>query len=589
MTKDIEKEININNYNTIACLSNTRNTGGAIIYIKNGIKYKIVYANEVKETFWCIAIEILECNLNGIYACFYRSNKAKLEFFYELFEEFLDKIVQNNKLILCVGDLNINLNEENTKTKEFLMTCERYEMGNIVNFNTRITQTSQTKIDVVLTNEKRRMRCVPMNEERITDHETIKISITNKEKTNFNTTQKVYSWKNYNKSQLIENLRNSEWINFERINLNDKIRILQENLENAVSTMVLNVTIKNNSNAKKWYNEELKQQKQIKIEKYNKWSSTKDEKNWIEYVEVRNKYNAMVKQKSNMSKMNEIKNAGKNQKQMWTTLKKLMPSKISNTSNEIEFENGMKTTNTIEICNNFNNYFIDSIIKINNEIPTVTECTQMTRKNYNFKFKCVNIDSIIRITKQISKKINKSEKCNAMVWNDAMDYIAYYMKLVVNESMQNGNFPDLIKTATITPIPKVTNTQKCINFRPINSMPVEEKIIEGVVKEQLLEYIEKNKILSENQSAYRKNYSCETALNYLIYECKEQMDKGDVTILVFLDLKRAFETVDRSRTMDKLKCYGINENELKWFDSYMNNRTQIVKYKDKNQKKEKYQ
>lgn len=92
-------------------------------------------------------------------------------------------------------------------------------------------------------------------------------------------------------------------------------------------------------------------------------------------------------------------------------------------------------------------------------------------------------------------------------------------------------------------------------------MPIEEKIIEGVVKEQLQEYIEVNKILTENQSAYRKQHSCETALNLMISECKEAIDKGYTTILVFLDLKRVFETVDRKRTKEKLKCYGITGTE----------------------------
>lgn len=60
LTKEIEKEIQINNYNTIACLSDSRSKGGAIKYIKKDLKYKIIYSNAVNETFWCVAIEVIE-------------------------------------------------------------------------------------------------------------------------------------------------------------------------------------------------------------------------------------------------------------------------------------------------------------------------------------------------------------------------------------------------------------------------------------------------------------------------------------------------------------------------------------------------
>lgn len=111
-------------------------------------------------------------------------------------------------------------------------------------------------------------------------------------------------------------------------------------------------------------------------------------------------------------------------------------------------------------------------------------------------------------------------------------------------------------------------------------MPNDEKILECVVKEQLMEFIESNNILTENQSAYRAKHSCESALNLMISDLKEAKEKGQTIVAVFLDLKRAFETVDRKRMSSKLKNMGINNIELKWFDSYMSDRKQNVKYKN---------
>lgn len=117
--------------------------------------------------------------------------------------------------------------------------------------------------------------------------------------------------------------------------------------------------------------------------------------------------------------------------------------------------------------------------------------------------------------------------------------------------------------------------------RPINTMPNDEKIIECVVKDQLIDYIENNNLISPHQSAFRSNHSCETALNFLINEWKRSMDDGQIVVAVFLDLQRAFETVDRQIFLRKLENIGIRGVELRWFENYLNDRKQQTKFKDK--------
>lgn len=190
------------------------------------------------------------------------------------------------------------------------------------------------------------------------------------------------------------------------------------------------------------------------------------------------------------------------------------------------------------------------------------------------------MEKIIQIAKIMSKKNNRNEVCNAEVWFDAMEYTAYFLTSIVNESLAKGEIPDEWKISTITPIQKIRNSRNASDFRPINSMLTDEKIAEYVVKEQLVEYIESNNILTIHQSAFRKNHSCETTLNYVVSELKEYIDKDQVAIVVFLDLKRAFETIDRERMIRKLQNCGIDGIELKWFESYLTNRKQYTKYKN---------
>lgn len=431
---------------------------------------------------------------------------------------------------------------------------------------------------MILTNDKERVKCQAIPNEKISDHETIKIEILHENKKELSKKRMVISWKNYSKELCIENLRKLNWYDFEMLELDDMIKRMRDNLECAVKPMIRKVEIRENTNNKSWFDKQLTALKKKRNDDYFKWSSRKTDIHWKKYVRTRDKYNNMVKIKKDLSIRKQIKRAGKNQKSMWKSLNKILPTKIKNIAScEIAFKNG-PITNETEISNKFNDFFVESIIEINSQIPNESEITNATVSNYSFKFKHVNVEQVMNVTKQLTRKINKSEICNSMVWHDAVEYIGHYLSLIINKSFDNGKFPECWKESTITPIPKMKNTNKCEEFRPINSMPNVEKIIECIVKEQLLDYFNEHNILYENQSAYRANFSCESALNLLISDCKDAIENGEMVVAVFLDLKRAFETVSRENTANKLSRIGINGNELNWFKSYMSNRKQRVNY-----------
>lgn len=154
-----------------------------------------------------------------------------------------------------------------------------------------------------------------------------------------------------------------------------------------------------------------------------------------------------------------------------------------------------------------------------------------------------------------------------------MPIIGNELCAIFNLSTKNGIFPNW-KCSTITPVEKVPGTIKAAEFRPINCMPSYEKIFEIIIKKQIDDYIEENNIIAHEQSGFRKHHSCETSINRVMIEWKRQLDIGNPIICVFLDLKRAFETIDRKTLITKLERIGIRNNEKKWFESYLDNRSQ---------------
>lgn len=116
---------------------------------------------------------------------------------------------------------------------------------------------------------------------------------------------------------------------------------------------------------------------------------------------------------------------------------------------------------------------------------------------------------------------------------------------VINDSLNKGKCPEGWKTSTIIPILKIEKPKKASEYRPINILSIYEKVLELVVKEQIEMYLLENDIITEHQSGFRKNHSFETAIQTVIDDWKMIISEGNIIGVIFLDLKRAFETVDR--------------------------------------------
>lgn len=161
---------------------------------------------------------------------------------------------------------------------------------------------------------------------------------------------------------------------------------------------------------------------------------------------------------------------------------------------------------------------------------------------------------------------------------DALDVVAVDLLDIVNSSLSKGEFPDAWKQTLVIPIPKIPNSKKPEDHRPINMLPLYEKVMETIVKEQVTAYIDRLGVLVSEQSGFRKQHSCESALNLLLFKWKQYVERGNIVLSVFVDLKRAFETIDRTKLIQVLKKYGIRGQALNWFSSYLSNRTQVTKY-----------
>ena len=186
---------------------------------------------------------------------------------------------------------------------------------------------------------------------------------------------------------------------------------------------------------------------------------------------------------------------------------------------------------------------------------------------------------------EISRTINSLKNASAgwdniptFVVKKVTKHIIRPLTYLINKSIEQCIFPDELKVAKVFPIYK-SGDKKCIsNYRPISVLSFFSKVFEKVMYNHLIDFIDNNNILSKHQFGFRKNHSTNHAVIALVDKISTALDMGKVAIGCFIDLKKAFETVNHFILINKLRKYGIHGNILEWFISYLDNRKQYVFY-----------
>ena len=118
------------------------------------------------------------------------------------------------------------------------------------------------------------------------------------------------------------------------------------------------------------------------------------------------------------------------------------------------------------------------------------------------------------------------------------------------------------------------------NYRPVSVLPCFSKLLERIIYNRLIRFLDKHDILFDNQYGFRKNHSTNLALMHLYDKLSSEIDQWEYTMGIFIDLSKAFETVNHEILFDKLEHYDVRGIALKWFKSYLSNRLQFVYFND---------
>ena len=141
------------------------------------------------------------------------------------------------------------------------------------------------------------------------------------------------------------------------------------------------------------------------------------------------------------------------------------------------------------------------------------------------------------------------------------------MTLLINLSISRGIVPDKLKIARVIPIFKGEDEQLVQNYRPISVLPFFSILFEKIGATYVIEFLEDDSVFYNHQFGFRKSHSTSHAIITQVERISKALDMGKYVVGVFLDLKKAFDTVDHTILLRKLEQYGIRGKTLRWFES----------------------
>jgi hypothetical protein len=310
--------------------------------------------------------------------------------------------------------------------------------------------------------------------------------------------------------------------------------------------------------------------------------SNNDQKCWDSYRKIRNETNKLIKDKKKAFLKQGFDTHKNNIKKTWQHLRHIIPSKGKDTKISIINSDNGPLTEAKDKANELNNFFANIGPKLANKIPENKFCNYdiiegNQSENEHFELITVTNDYVLnQLTKLSNNKATGLDNIPSRLLKVAAPIITPIVTFLINHSFATCTFPTCWKKAKVIPVFKAGDPSDPSNYRPISILAVISKIIERVVFDQLYDYLNVNNLFNMYQSGFRPSYSTCSSLVNITEDWYNEIDKGKMIGLCMLDLKKAFDTVNHTIFLSKLKMYGVGKYCIKWFNSYLSDRTQCT-------------
>ena len=507
--------------------------------------------------------------------------------FLEHLQICLDKVqLESNKVVILLGDLNGNYNVENpSESGDFgsllyqWMECNN--LSQVINEPTRITSTSATLLDLIITNcPGYFVNSGTLSPPANCDHSFIfaKMSI-------FLSKQKCYKRSVWNYQNINEEALNLALSNFELDEslVSNNVNILYNNwfltFQQIVEKHIHRKTVVIRPHDKPWMNSKVRKAIRKRNRLLKNHSRLKTSASWEKYRVQRNYTTTLIRSNKALYYVNlnnKLQEPEVSSKKWWGIVKSLYGQKMRETVPTL-MEGPNIISDAKEKAEVLNDYFCsqstidDGAATIPNDIISFQSSVILS----NVIATEYEINSLLRGV-DISKACGPDGISNRII-KICADGITSAFTYLVNLSLSSGVFPEQWKAANVIPLFKTkVDRESKLNYRPISLLDSLSKIIERVVFTRLYNFLLDIKFLNPLQSGYRPGDSTVNQLVYLVHKIHQAFEQGKEVRMVFIDISKAFDRVWHKGLLHKLKLIGVEGPLLSWFESYLSNRKQRV-------------
>ena len=582
----------IDDYSLMLSQRKSGRGGGVGFYVKNGLDSKVCNNLSLfhEKIFECLTIEITFAKKRHYLCNIYRSptyNSLQCDSFFELFDETLNKMDSIDHPYFIFTDSNFNLFKiaSSNPVQKYLETLHNNGFLQIVKKATRIQGPNTSLIDHICI---KNCSNIPLNGTIISDLSDHFINFVQLTDEKISKNSKMNLSRNMSKTNMIGMRSALEQISWNSVLAINDVNVAFEEFWSTFKTLYdLYFPLtqsKFNRNIHK-INDYLTKGLLISRNKKNllhkTYIKTPNQLNEMNYKTYRNLYNTLIRKSKKLHLSDKLFRNRKNPKKTWEIFNEAISKKKPNTKiSEIESGNVTHVDDSI-IAEEFNKFFVNIGQNIANSIENVNikpeDYLTFNDDTPSLKFDKIGPIYICDILKSMDPKKSKDlDGLSSHLLKFLNTTISVPLAHIFNLSLENGTYPDRLKSSRVVPIFKDGNAKLCDNYRPITIVSTLAKILDKIVATKLYNHLDINKLIYKFQFGFQKNLSTENNLLHLTNYITKAINDGKFCIGIFLDLRKAFDVVNHDILLKKLSYLGIKNTELKWFASYLSNRFQCT-------------